>query len=117
MIETGYFAKIKDYPETDVLVCVSRKYPWFVERLRMVWLSELSPSEELLDDWKSKEITWETYTKRFMKEMEHTLKQKAIRSLRRDDMTYRLMCWEKNPPCHRFILLDIIQSLSRREIK
>lgn len=108
MIETGYFAKIKDYPEDDVLICVSRKYPWFVERLRMVWLSELAPSQALLEVWKSGRISWEEYIIQYEIEMMHPLKQKAIRSLRRDDMTYRLMCWEKNPPCHRFLLESMI---------
>ncbi len=108
MIETGYFAQMKNYPDSDVLVCVAIKYPWFIKRLEMVWLSELAPSQDLLDDWKQKEITWDSYTERFIKEMEHPLKQKAIRSLRRDAITYRLICWEKNPPCHRFILKDLI---------
>jgi len=108
MIETGYFGQKKNYPESDVLVCVARKFPWFIDRLDMVWLSELAPSQDLLDDWKQKEITWDTYTERFIKEMDQPLKQKAIRSLRRDDITYRLMCWEKTPPCHRFILKDLI---------
>ena len=108
MIETGYFAKIDDYPETDVLVCVSRKFPWFIKRLRMIWLSELSPSEELLGDWKYDRLSWEEYVIQYKIEMDRQLPQRAIRSLRRDNITYRLMCWEKEPPCHRFILEKMI---------
>ena len=108
MIETGYFAQKKNYPESDTLICVSRKYPWFIDRLDMVWLSELAPSQELLDDWKKGSITWEEYEYRYREEMKDPFRQKFIRSLNRDDMTYRLMCWEKDPPCHRFILKELI---------
>ena len=108
MIETGYFAKIKDYPEDDVLICVSLKYPWFIDRLLMVHLHEVTPSKILLDTWKQELCDWEEYEKMYRLEMNNSFSQKAIRSLRRDDMTYRLMCWEKEPPCHRFILEDII---------
>ena len=46
--------------------------------------------------------------------MNTPFKQKFIRSLNRDDMTYRLMCWEKEPPCHRFILKEIIENCDQK---
>ena len=61
MIETGYFAKIKDYPETDWLMCISRKYPWFIKLGTMTHMIEFAPSKELLSDWKNGDITWEEY--------------------------------------------------------
>ena len=109
MIETGYFAKIKDYPESDVLICVARKYPWFVDRLSMVHLSALAPSEALLKAWKSNKINWRQYTDCYIGEMKNQLSENAIRSMRNDNSeVFRLMCWEKNPPCHRFILKELI---------
>ena len=122
MITEGYFAKVKDYPETDWLLCVSLKYPWFVKRDRMGHFDRLAPSKALLSDWKSGGISWEDYEKRFREEMTHMAPERDLAYLGLKDAhgeTVRLLCWEKNPPCHRFILLDMIQSSSgsRSEIR
>ncbi|MHA1288103.1 MAG: DUF488 family protein, N3 subclade [Candidatus Thorarchaeota archaeon] len=112
MIETGYFAKIKEYPETDWLLCVARKYPWFVKQGRMTHMMELAPSDELLNDLKNNKITWEEYEQRYREELEnsdwakHSISWIGLKHAQGETM--RLLCWEKEPPCHRFILKDII---------
>ena len=111
MIETGYFGGLQRglYPETDKLVCVSRKYPWFVKKDKMTHLDELSPSQALLDIWKSGRISWKEYEHQYREEMRRSYAQCFIGHLKQpSDSVYRLMCWEKEPPCHRFILKDII---------
>jgi len=118
MIVEGYFAKIKDYPETDWLLCVSQKWPWFVEKDKMSHFISLAPSQNLLDDYKAGGLSWETYKQRFRAEIEVSPQARkdlawiGIKDTQGE--TIRLLCWEKNPPCHRFILLDIIQSLTSK---
>ena len=117
MITEGYFAQKKNYPETDWLICIARTWPWFIKRDQtMSHFPSLAPSPELLGDWKTGGISWELYEERYRKEVD------ASEQARRDiawigikdcqGETVRLMCWEKGPPCHRFLLLDIIQSSS-----
>jgi len=117
MITEGYFGNLKNYPDTDKLVCVSQKYPWFVKKEKMEHIKNLAPSQPLLDDWKNKRITWEEYERRFRDEVlmhTHPIGELQYLEIIGKEQVVRLMCWEKEPPCHRFILLDIIQSLSRK---
>lgn len=115
MITEGYFAKVKDYPETDWLICIARKYPWFVKKDKMSHFPSLAPSQELLDDYKSGFTDWGLYGAVYRKEI--ATSEQARRDIAwigiKDCQgeTVRLMCWEKKPPCHRFILLDIIEKL------
>lgn len=86
MILEGYIANWKKYPKDEVKVRVARP-------------SVLSPSVELLKDWKDKKINWKEYEKRFRMEM--FLKEEAMKklklikyiSMKRD---VRLICYEKN---------------------
>ncbi len=116
MITEGYFGQAKNYPETDWLICIARKYPWFIKRDRMGYLPSLAPSEELLGDWKTGGLGWEAYEGRYRREIEESAQATSdiawigIKDCQGE--TVRLMCWEKNPPCHRFLLLDIIQGLA-----
>ena len=118
MITEGYFGNLKNYPKTDWLICISRRWPWFVKKNKMSHLQSLAPSQDLLDDYKTGALDWEIYEKRYRAEIESREQaRKDIAWIGIKDCqgeTIRLMCWEKTPPCHRFILLDIIQSLSRR---
>ena len=113
MIETGYFAKINDYPETDWLLCVSRKYPWFIKLGKMTHMIEFAPSNKLLKDWKEEKITWIEYETQYREELNKSdIAYSSVAWLGLKDAqgeTMRLMCWEKEPPCHRFILKNIIE--------
>lgn len=108
-VKEGYFANIKNYPPNELFAIVSRKYPWFVKRLYKHYV-ELAPSKELLKDWKEANISWEEYEKRFRLEMQNAESQTIIDDLAWASQydTFRLLCWEKEPPCHRFILIDLI---------
>jgi len=73
---------------------------------------ELAPSEELLKDWKEGRIDWVEYERRFRKEMENPESRKRIQELRnrvKSGENVRLICYEKEPPCHRFILKDLVE--------
>ena len=101
MLKEGYIGKWKDYPNDEVKVRVARP-------------SVLGPSLKLLKDWKEGKIVWEEYTRRFRKEILSNPKAVAklieIKKLAKEK-DIRLICYEKNPPCHRFILMDLIKPL------
>jgi uncharacterized protein YeaO (DUF488 family) len=94
----GYIANWKNYPDDEIKIRVARP-------------SVLAPSKELLDDYKSGKIRWDEYERRFRKEMNRN--PKALKKLIEiselaRDRNVRLMCYEKKPPCHRFILIEIL---------
>ena len=102
---TGYIAKWKNYPEDEVKIRVARP-------------SILSPSKQLLHDYKEMGISWDEYTERFIEEIVNSPNAlekiyKIVELLKTQNV--RLICYEKNPPCHRFILFDMINVLRRIE--
>ena len=113
VIREGYFAKHATYPPDEHLICVSRTYPRFIKHDKMTHMFRLAPSKQLLQDWKKKRITWEEYTERFNKKMEHPLFTPGLLYLMLQSNhgeNIRLLCYEKaeNRQCHRFLLLDIL---------
>lgn len=105
MLLEGYIAKWNKYPKEEVKVRVARP-------------SVLSPSKELLSDYKKGLIDWEEYGARFRYEIFGSLDALALlRKIKKtsEEKNVRLICYEKNPPCHRFILIDIINSLRVNE--
>ncbi len=98
---TGYIAQWKNYPDDEVKIRVARP-------------SILSPSKELLHDFKENGISWDEYSTRFIEEIVNNPKARAkiyeILGLLKTT-NVRLICYEKNPPCHRYILFDMINTL------
>ena len=63
-------------------------------------------------------MSWGEYAKRFTNEIETN--QKAVDELVRlaklsEKKDVRLMCYEKNPPCHRFILYMMVMLLRKQK--
>lgn len=111
-IKTGYLANMESYPDSETYILVMR------ERGN----DELAPRKELLKDYKNleerfdRETAWEKtdYEVRFRRKIKNSLKaEKKIEKIAFlvafFDEDVRLICYEKNPPCHRFILKDIIE--------
>lgn len=97
-MKEGYIAKWKEYPKDEVKIRVARP-------------SVLAPSKELLRDWKEGKIDWGGYEKRFRKEiLDNPRAMAKLREIKKlaEERDVRLICYEKNPPCHRFILIDLI---------
>ena len=95
-------------------ILVSRYWPRGLSRERMSLTEHLkgvAPSVELLQDWKTSNITWPEYKKRYHQEM--TLQQEMIRKLAimASDKTITLLCFEReeNPHCHRHLLKELIE--------
>ena len=99
---------------------VTRLYPRGIARVHFnEWLPILAPSRELLADWRGYLITWEEYVARFREEILGS--PEAVAALRHIIALSRtrdvwLICWEKAPPCHRFLLLDMARELSRETL-
>lgn len=59
-------------------------------------------------------INWPEYERRFRKEILSNPKALAkLKEIKRlvEEKDVRLICYEKNPLCHRFILIDLIKDL------
>ncbi len=79
--------------------------------------SVLGPSWALLNDYKSKRISWDGYIERFVKEMENPsskAEMKRIGELAKRRDVY-LVCYERKGNCHRFLLVDMIKKLLLEE--
>ncbi len=115
MIDTGYFAKIKTYKKTDILIIISRYYPRYAPP-GLLFKPEFAPSAVLLSDWKAGLITWEQYEARYRAEMDDPVIQRRIMAYAKrmeSEQVHRFLCHEKEYPCHRFILKAIIEEASR----
>ena len=101
MLKEGYIARWKKYPKDEIKVRVAN---WPYKR------NLLGPSKELLKDWKEGKIDWLEYERRFRKEIlsnsNAVAKLKEIKKLA-EKKDVRLICYEKNPPCHRFMLIQM----------
>jgi len=87
-------------------------------KIRVARPSVLSPSEKLLKDYKDGKIDWEGYEIRFRREILNN--PRAMEKLREikelsEKRDIFLMCYEKERPCHRFILMGMIANLRRRK--
>ena len=99
-----------------VKLVVTRHYPRGIAQIHFDrWLPALAPSQELLLVWRCGLITWEEYTARFREEIlgspEAMAALRHIVELSRTRDVW-LICWEKGPPCHRFILLDMAREIA-----
>ena len=111
MIKEGYMAKIKSYPKTDILLSVMRWHPRYHSK-GFLWVPDLAPSSLLLNEYKAARMDWETFEKHYKEEMTKPKPQNLIQfyaTKARRGQVIRLLCTERYPPCHRFILQDIIQ--------
>ena len=101
MIYESYIARIRDVPKAErFLVNRNRGH------------NELSPSETLLREYKSGKLSWDRFRSRFLRELTEgswrTLYSLVERSFKENVC---LTCYERDFPCHRFILLELLMGL------
>ncbi len=73
--------------------------------------SVLSPSWDMLNEYKAGKMTWDGYISRFLGEMDNPeCKTEMLRigELARTKEVY-LVCFERVGNCHRFLLVDMIK--------
>lgn len=102
MLKEGYLAKKHTYSKDEVHIVVTATAK-----------SVLAPSWNLLNDIKAGKITWGEYIKRYVKEMDNPEAIKEMLRIRQlaEIKTVRLICYEKEYPCHRFILMVLIYAI------
>ena len=106
MLKESYLAVMKNLPKDSVKIVVTRTAG-----------HALSPSKELLWDYKKGRINWNQYVERFKQEMNNDMciaEMRKIKWLSKNKDIF-LICYEKSYPCHRFLLIDMINSLDEEE--
>lgn len=104
-IYTSYFAMCNKIPDNIAKVAISRGIP---KGISCFEYKKLAPSWELIQLWKERG-DWDLYTEVYNREVLSTLNQDDVVMdfLRMPDATeFVLLCYEKLPPCHRFLVSD-----------
>jgi len=73
--------------------------------------SVLSPSWEMLNEYKAGKMTWDGYISRFLREMDNPecrAQMLRIGELAKEKDVF-LVCFERVGNCHRFLLMDLIK--------
>ncbi|MCL5069192.1 MAG: DUF488 family protein [Thaumarchaeota archaeon] len=96
-------------------VLVTRFWPRGVKKDRIsVWIRDLAPSAQLLKSYKDGRVSWPTFVGFFKNELQdnqnarETIEYLKVRA-RNSSVT--LLCYEREGPCHRFVLKEMIEQL------
>ncbi|MFZ3168537.1 MAG: DUF488 family protein [Candidatus Methanoperedens sp.] len=102
-LKETYFANLGNVKKMDpgaVIIDVTRRAG-----------SVLSPSWDMLNEYKAGKMTWDGYISRFLREMDNPVSRAEmlrIGDLARTKEVY-LVCFERMGNCHRFLLVDMIK--------
>lgn len=78
-----------------------------------LWLRDLAPSIELLNDWKNKKVSWEEYEDRYLNEIEGKKEViKKLVDLIKEKKVVTFLCAEKEDKfCHRRLLKEYLEKI------
>lgn len=104
--------------EDGLRILITRFYPRGVKKDHFdLWLRELSPSADLLMNYKEGRIAWDDFITVLKKELYHnTDSWETINVLNNDskNVNITLLCYERSHTrCHRHIVRDIIEDPER----
>ncbi|MGI9567381.1 MAG: DUF488 domain-containing protein [Nitrosopumilus sp.] len=116
MIKTKSIYKSKER-EDGKRILISRLHPRGVKKSQYdEWLKELSPSIELVHEYKNDKISWKKFLSLYKFEISKNLQSlELIKQLRKQSKIYdvTLLCFEaEGDPCHRHLLREIINKPS-----
>lgn len=103
MLKESYLAVMKRLPQDSVKIVVTRTAGCV-----------LSPSWDLLNDYKNGKINWDGYVERFTQEMNNDVCIATMRKIKwmSKNRDIFLLCYEKDSShCHRSLLLDMISHI------
>jgi uncharacterized protein YeaO (DUF488 family) len=114
MLKTKSIYKPKEQ-EDGKRILISRLHPRGVKKSQYgAWLKELSPSIDLIHEYKNDKITWKKFFSKYKKELEKNPEAiETLKSIRKKSKTdhITLLCFEPDgAPCHRHILREILKS-------
>lgn len=96
-------------------VLVTRFWPRGIKKDRIsVWIRDLAPSAQLLKSYNDGRVSWATFVICFKNELWDNRKaREAISDLatRSRNGNVTLLCYEREGPCHRFVLKEMIGEL------
>ena len=121
MVYTSYFAKTaKLNKDENILICISRYIPKWVDKDSMLHLISLAPSEQLLKDYKANKVTEEQYKEQYIKSLDENIglgnllnyfKEIEQDSIKNNIDVY-LICYEAPDKfCHRHLLADLLKDV------
>ena len=104
-LKETYFGNVENVKKMDpgaVIIDITRRAG-----------SVLSPSWDMLNEYKAGKMTWDGYISRFLREMDNPVSKAEmlrIGELAGTKEVY-LVCFERVGNCHRFLLVDMIKGL------
>lgn len=106
-LKEGYIGNWRNYPTDEIKIRVARP-------------GALGTPKDLGQKWKDKKITWDEFERRYllhvmMNKKPHEKLMEIVKLLK-EGKTVRLMCYEKNPPCHRFTLKNALEIFLKRAL-
>jgi uncharacterized protein YeaO (DUF488 family) len=116
-IDGGMFAEKSVYApaseDEGMRVLVMRQWPRGVSTGRIdVWLKELGPTRDLLEGLESRRLTWMAFADAYRAQIATRSASvddlAMLRDLERRSGKVTLFCHERQPPCHRFLLLELL---------
>ena len=95
-------------------VLVMRTWPRGVSTGRVdVWLKELGPTPDLLQGLEARRLSWLAFADAYRTQLATVPASiealATLRDLERRSGRVTLFCHERQPPCHRFILLEVVR--------
>jgi uncharacterized protein YeaO (DUF488 family) len=101
--------------DDGIRVLVTRYYPRGVKKDKFdCWIRELSPSRNLLKNYRQGKYNWEEFKTVFMSEIrdnKDSLERIEDLNVQNEFLVITLLCYEiEGENCHRYIVKDIIEN-------
>ncbi len=113
MVKTGSVYSKKKQEGLNLLV--TRYWPRGVRKERVDgWIRGLSPSAELIKEWKAGSVDWSEFRKRYRAEFRDPEKKKLLAELKETirsegDVVLLCTCKEDEEHCHRHLLSSMLR--------
>ena len=104
-----------DEKDDGIRVLITRYYPRGIRKGKFdCWNKELSPSGNLLKNYRQGNYNWEEFKSAFLSEMRNNKESlETIHALNAENksIVITMLCYEREgrQPCHRYIVRDIIK--------
>jgi len=100
-------------PEDGQRILVMRRWPRGIGRNKNridLWMKEVGPSNELLDDWNNHRIDFAEYERRYLEEMKFQVDKIGKLADLAKEGPITLLCKERtDQECHRRLLKELIE--------
>ena len=109
-IYTSYYSMVPRLDEDRYcFIRVSKSKPAWLDGVKIIGIEALYPHWDLINDWKSGNITWEAYRERYLYQLSFLSREDIVNQINEISRGKEavLFCYEaNNKPCHRHILAE-----------